>query len=693
MHMTLGRYLAGVVLGVLVLVPLGVGAVTVRRAVLPGWAGAPARLAESVIGAAGLIGLLELLGAVSLYRLSAAAIAAPALGVAAVLVARRAPRKAWVEPPGGRPPAGDDARLARIATWALALGVGVVFGTWLLDVVRAYISGIFSPDSVWYHMPFAARWVQDHATTGVPYMDVDFLDAFYPGGSEVLHGLGIMLFARDWLSPVINYLWLALAVVAGWCIGRPRGVGPAAAAGVALVLGVPLMATYQAGSANNDAAAMSMLLAAAGLAMNAGEARAPLVLAGVAAGLAIDIKLSLLVPALALVAALIVAEPAGRRRSAVLWLGTPFVAAGAYWYVRNLVATGSPFPFHRLGPLPAAHHPANGTDVALSHYLTDVSIWRHRFVHDLVVAMGRVWPLVLVVGLGGLVLALVARGATRRERAIAVAGLIAAVAYIFTPATAAGPPGHPLQFALNLRYLAPALAVGAALAPGALVAAVGGRPSRVAAWGSVGLTALLLLSEPGGTLWPSDHRAAPAIGVVLTLVAVGAWRAARGRSLRLAPMLAVGTIATAVLIAGGWRLEHRYLIRYQNFDQLGPLVSRWSYNLSDQRIGVVGRFIETVEYPLYGADLTNRVRYVAAREPHGTFATIGSCGSFLNAVDRGRFDWLLVTPHAGLFTLRPLPSPEAGWLRTSPNARLIAQDRNHKIYRITGPLDPRGCRA
>ena len=43
--------------------------------------------------------------------------------------------------------------------------------------------------------------------------------------------------------------------------------------------------------------------------------------------------------------------------------------------------------------------------------------------------------------------------------------IVAAIAYLFTPLTAAGPEGHPLAFGINLRYLTPALALGLALLP------------------------------------------------------------------------------------------------------------------------------------------------------------------------------------------------------------------------------------
>ena len=85
---------------------MGFAAVAVRRRVLGDWTGAPARLAEVVIGLALIIAILELLGAVGLFalgpvadRVRARLRRARALGGAAgrdrspAFARRRAPRR------------------------------------------------------------------------------------------------------------------------------------------------------------------------------------------------------------------------------------------------------------------------------------------------------------------------------------------------------------------------------------------------------------------------------------------------------------------------------------------------------------------------------------------------------------------------------------------------------------------------
>src|SRR5207248_8601653 len=100
---------------------------------------------------------------------------------------------------------------------------------------------------------------------------------FYPASSELVHGLGIVLLGRDTLSPALNLIWLGLALLAAWCIGRPRGCGPLTLLGAALALATMMMDYSQAGSAANDVVGVFLLLAAAALITNSERRLSPLV--------------------------------------------------------------------------------------------------------------------------------------------------------------------------------------------------------------------------------------------------------------------------------------------------------------------------------------------------------------------------------------------------------------------------------
>ena len=84
---------------------------------------------------------------------------------------------------------------------------------------------------------------------------------FYPQNSELLHAVGIVALDSDFLSPLINLGWLALALLAAWCIGRPYAVGPATLLGAAVVLDSEMIVGSQAGNAPNDIVGLFFLLA------------------------------------------------------------------------------------------------------------------------------------------------------------------------------------------------------------------------------------------------------------------------------------------------------------------------------------------------------------------------------------------------------------------------------------------------
>src|SRR5579884_2064887 len=80
--MSLGRYLIGVAALLCVLGSVGVGAAAVRRCLLPDWRGAYAHLAGIVIGCALLVGIMEGLGTVGLFRLVPMVVGSIAVGSA-----------------------------------------------------------------------------------------------------------------------------------------------------------------------------------------------------------------------------------------------------------------------------------------------------------------------------------------------------------------------------------------------------------------------------------------------------------------------------------------------------------------------------------------------------------------------------------------------------------------------------------
>ncbi|MCW3063673.1 MAG: hypothetical protein JWN32_845, partial [Solirubrobacterales bacterium] len=280
----------------------------------------------------------------------------------------------------------------------------------------------------------------------------------------------------------------------------------------------------------------------------------------------------------------------------------------------------------------------------------------------------------------------------RRERALAVAGLVGVVAFVATPGTAAGPDGDPVQFALNLRYLTPELALGLALLPRLRPL---GAPRRQL-WTAGALALLLLLCQRTQTILPSDHRAVGVAGALVVIAAVAGIVVLARR--RPQPLALAGTVAAVAIVAlaGGWTLQKRYLThRYTDFAALGPELSTWARAQHHQRIGVVGTGGGFSQYPLYGIDLSNRVRYIAHHGAHGGFTTITRCAEWRAAVDAGRYDYVLITPHVDLWTFAPLSQSsldESTWVH-DPAAHVVLDYGSNELVRLSGPLDVHGCPA
>ena len=136
-------------------------------------------------------------------------------------------------------------------------------------------------DSLWYHLPLAAKFVQTGYLGHIYFFDPIFLASFYPANSEVIHAVPMLFFDRDIVSTVINLGWLAVALLSAYCIGRPYGLGPQALIGSSIVLGSQSLVEFQAGEALNDITGVAFVLAAVALLVNgyaatrAGDQAAP----------------------------------------------------------------------------------------------------------------------------------------------------------------------------------------------------------------------------------------------------------------------------------------------------------------------------------------------------------------------------------------------------------------------------------
>jgi hypothetical protein len=700
--MSLGRYLIGVGALLCVLGSLGVGAAAVRRYLLPEWRGGYARLAEIVTGCALLVGIIEVLGTVGLFRLVPMLVGSIAVGSALRLrltsrssarVVR--PRAAW---PGVT---------AAVLILISVAGLVVVLLLWTGRSLQSFEHGITGADSMAYHLPHAASYAQTGQIRAIRYTDDAYLTGLYPATSELFHALGIVLMGNDVLSPGINLIWLALTLLAAWCIGSVRGFGSTSMLAAALVMATPMMVGSNAGTAGNDLLGVFFVMAALALWMRTADRpttdgrayRAGSIIAAVAAGLALSVRMNLLPPVGALTLAAIALTPSGRRRNATGWWIGGLVLAGGYWYARNLIALGNPLPWFSFGVLPTPHPPPlqQGNNYSLADYATYPRILRHWLIPALNLNLGPWWPALVAAAVVGPLVCLF----SKRDRVILAAALIALaslVAYPLTPLTACGPWGHPYCVYFNIRFGAPALTVALAVTPLALL--FRSQLGRLAA--TAGLTTLLVATVALRRLWTADYNLSGAHAAVVLVLVVAVIVVLRPFSLiplgRPLVRATAATLALSLVLAGvavgysGTRdyLRHRYTDKYDRFAIYK--VWRWARGLHHAQIALAGTFGWFFSYPLWGLDDSNRVRYMGQRGPHGSFRPITSCRIWRTALNRGHYQYAVTTARAVFFTTQVVHSPEVDWTRTDPAARLVlSPNRAIQVFRLTGPLHPDRC--
>jgi hypothetical protein len=637
--LSLSRYLLGVAELALLAGFAGLGAVAVRRRLLPGFSGPPAWLAAGVVALALLLWVAELLGLFGAFTALPYVLSVVALGSGI-----------WALLPRVTP--GDRTRGPSAVT-LVALAIAAVAVIHFAAGVRLRLStGMTGFDSTWYHGPLAAGFFQSGNTFDLHFIAPQFLAWFYPANSEVFHAIGMVAFHRDLLSLSLNVGWFVGCLLAAWCIGRPYKVAPLSLALGAIALSVPALAD-QAGEARNDIVGIFFLLAAVAVAVNAWQLRpgkglstGALAVVGLAAGLAAGTKLNFLLPAATLVIGLTAIAPHGKRWRSLAATGLGALAGSGYWYLRNLVHTGNPFPWVRhLGPisLPAPEQALGGREGhSVLGYMTDGSIWSDWLLPGLHHGFGAFWPLLVALALVGL-LGCFTRGAGPLLRTIGATGLAVIAAWLIAPTSASGPTGMPRGFESGLRYLAPALVLGLTLLP---ISPSNGR----------------ILKAPSQLARRLSGR-----GVLLVCVSI-----------------AVLAVAFGYLEQRKY-LQHRYAS--PSFSAPGlDAAFKWANFVSGAKIATTS----TRQYPLFGRDLSNRVQYVGMQTPHGGFIPPATCPQWRRLINAGHYDYVVATRDRTEAGKAAYP-PTARWTE-GPGAVIVLRKPPTVVYKLRKPLDPSACR-
>ncbi len=693
--MSIGRYVTGFVIVLLVAGAAAVMGYAMRRRFLPEWRGAQARLAESVAAIAAIVLESLALGLMHVFNRGGLLLASVLLLGAGLMWLRRIPVY-------------DDATLpapAKLGPWGALVAGGsaiVVIVQWVIQVIPAMQQGFLDFDTLDYHLPMALHWSQTGVIGPIVQTVPGLPVGYYPANAEIFHAIGMVAWQRDVLSLLLNLGWLVLALLAAWVVGQRWKATPMAMAGTALLLAVPISAVKQPGSAMTDVASTALLLAALALLDLRGVHRlASFAFAGLAAGLAVGTKLTVL-PMLVLFALGIpLLDRRDRWRPFAAWT-VAMVVGGGFWYVRNLAVVGNPmpaskFPFGYIGLPTPAFSQFDTAPQSVLHYATNGPVL-HQFAHDLGHALGRFWLPLIVVAVAGLVAAMWP-GRDRLLRLWGATSLLGLLIYAATPTTAGGPEGNPLLFEVDVRYALPMLTVGFILF-GACLA--GHRRLSVAFEALLGAmlagTVAFRWHIPGAATQRRTVTIAAAIAATAVAAAVW-WLRAGGAGRLMARRTAmrrtrragvVVGIASLVLIAnaGGAFASYSEDHRYAN---AGPsripaqAVYAWFQHLpGDQRIATTGF---ALTYPLTGPHLTSRVTYLGP-DVKGALDDYSDCRAWTQAVARIHATYIVTAP------LLPGSSQEPGatiWARHNPAFAQILQEGPIQVFSVVGTVSPNAC--
>lgn len=713
-----GSYIGGCLATIGIVSAVGLGGYWLRRWIVPEFSGALARLADATIAVALLIMALQLLGTLSILTVGWTILVCIAVGLGAALLG-------WLKAP-------SEARQVpapQVQTVALLIALGVAswaVAEWTFPSLQSLDFGMFGGDTTWYHMPFSGRIAQEGSTVHLHFTDPLRLAAwFYPGSSELIHAGGIVLFKTDWLSPLINMIWLSIGLLAAWSVGRPYKVGPATLVAAAIVFSAGVMIETQPGEGRNDIMGLAFLLAFAAFLINGHQRRAPdagavqdapesdaplldkgpLIMAGIAAGIAVSVKLPLLAPVGAIAVGMVVVSGSGRRLMTAAAIGIPAFLVGGYWYVRAAIKTGgNPIPQIGWGPLKLPRPDQMPLDprprFAVADYLTEPTIYRKWFFPQLDNALGPLWPLILIVAVAAAVYIAV-RSRNKILRVLAAAALFTAAVYVVTPLTAAGQEGSPTGFFTNTRYLMPGLLLALTLLPIA-------RPLRAPdsrAWQTLlfltGVYAISVLVTP--RWYPGYIVGTVFLTLALVWVPAGlAMSRSRGGVGRGTVAIVAGAVLLLAVVLGRAQEVQYYKQHYTRvlpFLQDGGPREAYSFahNLHDKRIGIAGSGeIFFGQYGFYGRDLDNYVQYIGVPGADGTYRLATTCRQFRELINDGEYDYLIVSRATQDSDESPYWYPIYAWLKTSSALEEVVAEpevtpQPDYVFKVKRKVDPFSC--
>jgi hypothetical protein len=383
--------------------------------------------------------------------------------------------------------------------------------------------------------------------------------------------------------------------------------------------------------------------------------------------------------------------------------------SGGYWYVRAAIKTGgNPIPITKFGPLHLPVPDQMPLDprprFAVAHYLTDATVYRRWFFPQLENALGPLWPLILIMA-GAAAVFIVWRSKNKILRVIAAAALLTAIVYVFTPLTAAGQEGAPTGFFTNTRYLIPGLILAMVMLPLARPLRAPERRAQITLiflgvvyWVTVLTTPQWYTTYIFGTIFLT-------LALVWVPTALGLGRSRGIFSRRIVTIVGAVVLLAAVVLGRAQQVQYvqQHYTDTKLFLQDGGPEKAYSFaqKLQHKRIGIVGDSeIIFGQYGFFGNPPTNEVEYIGVPGPHGSYRLATSCPQFIERVNAGHYDYLIMSRD----TEDSKESPEYGhyfypvyeWVKDDPALKLVIEEPGIQpqpdyVFKVNGELSAQSC--
>lgn len=253
---------------------------------------------------------------------------------------------------------------------AITLGVFALFLAFR-HAVNAWLFVPYTFDEHAYHLPHLVSWVQTGSLARPEMVDTR---AYFPAGMQLLQSWWVVIPHHDVLVEAASLEMAALGAAATAALARALGATRCGAILAGLLWACAPIVLAQGSSAMNDAAAGSLVLAAAAFLVRPANPRRAFLHASLALALGAGIKPTVLfvVPALAILAVAAWrrarnaeappdAAPRAWCRSCAVSLAACAVLCGLWWYALNARDFGNPFypvaagagASQKISPMPA----------------------------------------------------------------------------------------------------------------------------------------------------------------------------------------------------------------------------------------------------------------------------------------------------------------------------------------------------